>query len=282
MTKTFKISFTVFLLLCGTLNVFAADSAVQSKSSANQPQKSKESPLSFGVDYLFIIDQNQSRSVKSSKHSLDLSGSYGFTQSLSAGLGTAVKWNADGNNVKKTEDNPKWEDLEIQLGYKTKTNKDINLGVELIDALPTGYESRTEGVRNTIGVLGTTGRSFFNKAVNLSAAVGANAIMQTYDYSITTGESNPDSMYLAKIGLGLKIFSGFSLGASYQLWSFHFINGENNLARNQTSLSAKYNFKNITALASYSFGNYDKSDGYKFLFVDDTRQIISLGVAFEI
>lgn len=287
-SSAWQIHLILSLLFIGITSSAAGSSkntsAMQGKTSLKNSEKNKKAdgPFSFGLSYLFVQDQNQNRPVKTSKHNFEIFGDYSLSESVQAGLSSTVIWTADGKNVKKTEDNPRWEDLDLQLSYSKELESAWSYNIAVSDALPTGYESRTEGVRNTIGTQGTISKGVFAKKLNFSATAGASYIWQTYDMSVTTGESNPDSLYTGKIAASYKLMDSLSMGASYTLWSFHFINGENNLARNQAAASIKYSFKNFVTTASFSLGNYDKSDGYKFLFVDDTRQIISLGVAFEI
>ncbi len=262
---------------------FAQNPVPQSKTTVQKAAREKqESPFSFGASYLFASDQNQITSKKSSRHTLGVSAGYAFNKNWNTGVGTNVLWSAEGNNVQKKEDNPRTEDLELSLDYTPNMAPDWKSALAVTDALPTGYESRTEGVRNTIGAMGSLTRLFFNKKFSLFASGSANFIAQTYDYSITSGESNPDSLYTGRLGASYKLYDGLSVNVSYSLWTFHFINGENNLARNQTSVGAKYKLVNFSVFTSYSVGNYDKSDGYKFLYVDDMRQMVSIGVSFEI
>jgi hypothetical protein len=259
----------------------AASGHLQTVATA-KPLPKKESPFGGGVEYSFKSDQNQITSKKTSKHELGLSGEYSFSEAFKTSAETSVQWQAEGNNVQKKEDNPNWQDLEIGLSYTGQPFQNLKATVAVSDSLPTGYESRTEGVRNTIGLSGNLARTFFANKFVVTGGGSGSYIGQTYDYSITSGESNPDSFYTGTLAMSYQIIGGLKLGAKYVLWTFHMINGENNLARNQSILSISYSTKMFRSFIGYSVGNYDKSDGYKFLFVDDTRQILSVGVGFEI
>lgn len=249
---------------------------------AKKPVIKKERPYGASIVYSYSSDQNQQVDRKTSTHSLGLGAQYKLNSKLSTSVGTGLRWKAIGNNIENKESNPAWEDLDIGLSYSNRFHNDTKYSLSVTDSLPTGYESRTEGVRNTFTGSGSLSHSFFSDKLSVSGSAGATHILQTYDYSVTTGESNPDSVYQMSFAMGYRILEGLSLSAKYALSSFHMINGESNLARNQTSITASYSYWKVNGFLSYSVGNYDKSDGYRLLYVDDMRQMVTVGVGFEI
>jgi hypothetical protein len=275
-----------WVLMAGSQSALAAAAPVQrttlQKTIVAKPVAKKESAFGAGANYSMTTDQNQQTSQKTSRQQLALEANYKLTSNLSVELGTAVLWTADGTNVVKKEDNPSWDDLDIGLSYSNQILSNLKYSLGIVDSLPTGYESRTEEVRNTTTATGGLSSKFFDKKLTLSSNVSGAYIAQTYDYSITNGESNPDSLFRGNLSMSYKVLEGLSLTAAYSLWSFHMINGENNLARNQTNLTASYSYKNLNGFIKYGVGNYDKSDGYKFLYVEDYRQMVTVGVGFEI
>lgn len=253
------------------------------KSAVKAPPK-KETEKSWGLSssYSFSSDLNKAADRRPSKHRLDYGVEYKLSAQWAASVGSNFKWSADGNNIRKTEDNPRADDLEISIGTNGKILPQLAYMLGISDSLPTGYESRTEAVRNTVSISGGLSHSFFEKKIKTGFELGATSIQQTYDYSITSGDSNPDAIYSAKFSVGYSLIEPLKIGFDYGIWSIHLINGENNLSRNQTSLGMSYLYKNFKFFTKYSIGNYDKNDGYKLLYFDDTRQVVSLGVAFEI
>ncbi len=251
-------------------------------SSASLPDKEQKSPWGFGSTYTYSSDQMKTSEKRASKHKLDLGANYSFKNKLGIAIETNAQWIADGNNVRKTEDNVIMDDLEISLASSDELKSGLGYIWAISDALPTGYASRTEGTRNTLTALGGLSISFLKSKIKLGSVLSHSFIQQTYDYSVTSGESNPDSLTTATLGITYKPLAKLAFDIKYTAWSLHTINGENNLLRNQSALGAAYKFNEFAAFAKYSIGNYDKSDSLKMFYFDETRQTISLGVSFEI
>lgn len=250
--------------------------------SRTQKNTEQESPWGFGSTYTYSSDQMKTSEKRASKHKLEIGANYAFENKLGVSIDTNAQWSADGNNVKKTEDNLRMDDLEISLAMSNKLKSGLGYIWSISDALPTGYESRTEGTKNTVTALGGLSFSFFKSKFKLGSALSYSYIQQTYDYSVTSGESNPDSLTTATLGFTYSPLEKLAFDLKYTNWSLHTINGENNLIRNQSALGATYKFKSLATFVKYSIGNYDKNDSLKMFYFDETRQTVSLGVAFEI
>lgn len=259
-----------------------------SKSQVPPTQKStssivekNSSPWGFSSTLKTQTDMMTSSDKRRTNNSFQMEAGYSLQSDLSLSAGTDLSWTADGSNVRKTEDNPRWNDLEIGIQKSVKINPTFSLIMGVSDALPTGYESRTEAVKNTLSGSLTVSANLLAE-FSVTSTLQHSVIWQTYDYSVTSGESNVDGMTVAILGAHLKFFKNFKISGIYQIWNAHTINNENTLARNQSLLKVSYGFWQLKTFLQYSFGNYDKNDSLKGFYFDENRQSIAAGVSFEI
>ncbi len=236
---------------------------------------------SLGLAYMTSSDLNKPESQKTYRHNLAPSFSMKLSDAFGLGVNTGVSWFSEGSNVRNQQDNPSWEDLTVAASWGAKVLPESRLNLSLAESLPTGNESRQEGTRSVVAASAALASSFFDKKVGWTNTVSYVRLFQTYDVSITSGESNPESVVTAGSSLSFRLVKGLAFGANASVSSVHFINGEN-AARSSTGAFIGYGYSNWRANLGYSIGNYDKNDGYKFLYFDDTKRIASLGVSVEI
>jgi hypothetical protein len=265
-----------FVTLAGSFA--SAQTATRSKTAAAKPS----SPLSFGGSYLFSTDTLKDQEKRENRHRLELGVGYRLRSDLALGLENSLQWYSDGSNVPRQEDNPKLDDLEMSLAKSGDLPQVLKYKVYFANAFPTGYDSRTEGTRNTFTLGGGLSTQFLKESLSIGLGASISVLSQSFDYSPTSGESNPESVNTTILSTAWKPIKYFSMDISYTLWNVRTMNGENFLTRNQSSIGLKYSWAPVTASLRYSIGNYDKGDGFKLFYQDQMRQIVTLGVGFEI
>lgn len=226
-------------------------------------------------------DLNKPESKRPYTHTLDFNFDYELKKELSIGVGTGLEILADGNNVRNEQDNPSWNDLSLSIGWKLNPFSNSTLTLSASEDLPTGTESRAEEVKSVVGAGAQLASHFLNKRLFLTGETAVARIIQTFDISPTTLASNPDTVTKGGLSVSYVLGAGFAIGIAGDVRSIHFINGENAL-RNKASEFIAYRYRNWKFNLSYSFGNYDKNDSYKLLYLDETRRMVRLGVNVEI
>ena len=269
-----------FLILTCGLTAMAQGSSLRTTVSPN-PRREAPKDWNLTLAAASKTDLNKPESKRPYTHNLDISFGYDWLKDLSISMGTGLEMKADGNNVRNEEGNPAWNDLNVSLGWKTGLFSNSTLTLSASEDLPTGTESRAEEVKSVIGAEAALTSHFLNKRIFLASGASVSRIIQTFDYSPTTLESNPDTLTTAGLNLSYIVNGGWAVGVSGNAQSVHFINGENAL-RTSTSEFIAYRYRNWKFNLSYSFGNYDKNDSYKLLYLDETRRVIKLGVKVEI
>ncbi len=252
---------------------------VVAQSRTSRAETSKDWKLSAA--FSSATDLNQSDNKRPYTNTLDLGFDYDLRKDISASVGTGLVWLADGSNVRNEEGNPAWNDLSLSLGWKTNLFSNSMATLSVSEDLPTGSESRAEQVKSVIGTEAELDNPFFNKRLVLVNLLNISRLVQTFDSSPNTLESNPDTVTTGRFKLSYRIASHISIGASASAKSVHFINDENVL-RTNTSEFISYAYRNWNFKLSYTLGQYDKNDSYKFLYMDETHRFIKLGVQVEI
>ncbi|MGZ5278644.1 MAG: hypothetical protein ACXWC9_01800 [Pseudobdellovibrionaceae bacterium] len=226
-------------------------------------------------------DMNKPPEKRRVQHSFSTSFGYDLRKDLSTNIGTGFEMIAEGSNIRNEEGNPAWDDINVDLDWRTSIFSNSSFRASVSESLPTGSESRAEQVKSVL--VGEVGLStpFFRKRLNLTNSLNVARLFQTFDYSPNTLESNPDTVTSGALGLSYSITSYIMIGATASAKSVHYINGENVL-RTSTSEFISYAYRNWKLKLSYTLGHYDKNDSYKFLYLDDARQLVKLGVQVEI
>jgi hypothetical protein len=246
------------------------------------PKGKKESKdwsleLSYGVSTNLMKEEKN----RDYKNSLGSSFSLQNTKRLSSYLETSFQWLAQGNNISREENASGWNDLTLGFAYKYSLDDNWSLTGHLQNDFPTGNESRQEGIRAaTEGGLSTR-LSVFQKKLSFKLSGTLTKISNSYDYSRTTGVSNADTVSIGTIGTSYSPFSYLTLALSHKLCNIQNVHGEL-YGQSSSSLAVSTSYKRASASLSYSVGTYEENDGYRFMYVDDTKQMVKLGVGFEI
>lgn len=258
-------------------------SVIRVKKTARPAAEAKD--WSVGIDYGVSTNFANENSNRTYENSLEAAFSYSLGQvgHGKAGLtiGSGFLAYADGNNIRKEETNPVWNDVSIALSYGQKLFGDSKFVVELTENLPTGYESQMEGYKSVVALATSLATPILNDKLTLINTVAFSAIMNSFAESEATLEANAENIALYSFGVSYAIGAGFSVGAKAVAKSVHFTNNENQL-RTSTSEFVRYHGANWAASLSYLLGNYDENENYRFLYLDDTRRVFKLGVSFEI
>ncbi len=249
------------------------------------PITTKARNWSIGLGYGVSTNLANENSNRVYENSLDaeLSYSLGKIGNGEAGLsiGSGLLAYADGNNIRKQESNPIWNDIAIGFSYGQKVFGSSKLVLAFTENLPTGYESQMEGYKSVIDSAASLAVPFFNGSLSVVNTIAFSAIINSYAESTSTLETNTDNVTVYSLGINYVIGAGFSIGAKGVVKSVHFMNNENQL-RTSTSEFIRYKGSNWAASLSYLLGNYDENENYRFLYLDDTRRVFKFGVNFEI
>jgi hypothetical protein len=277
--KRFLISFLIFTTSSLAMAQGTSLRTVVSQARAGRAETVKDWKLSAA--FASATDINESDAKRPYTNSLDIGFDYDLRRDISASVGTGLVWEADGNNIRHEEGNPASKDLTVALGWKTKLLSNSMATLAASEDLPTGSESRAEQVKSVLGAEAELDSLFFEKNLVWVNSLGVNRLIQTFDSSPNTLESNPDTVTSVGTRLVYKVTSHIAIGAAASAKSVHFINGENVL-RTSTSEFISYGYRNWKFNLAYVLGQYDKNDSYKFLYLDDTHRFIKFGVQVEI
>jgi hypothetical protein len=283
----FKATFS-FILTVGLSSLAQAASAqpAPAKSSmattvVSSKEKKESKDWSLGFSYGASTNLMKEERNRDYKNVIGSELTIQNTKRLSTSLETSFHWMAQGNNISREEDASGWDDLTLGLAYQYPLADNWSLSASLQNAFPTGNESRQEGIRSATGAGLSTNVSFFQKQLGLNLSTNLTKVSNSYDYSRTSGQSNTDLVSVTSIGAGYSVTSYLRLSLSHSICSIRNVHGEL-FGQSSSSVSMGTKYKNMSASLGYSVGTYEENDGYRFMYLDDTKQVVKLGVGFEI
>jgi hypothetical protein len=267
---------TLFLLF-SCEPVFAQQQAL----SGEMKQKSllASRPL-FEFFYTGKTDLAQEESRKDFSHQLYLNSKYS-TQVADLSMGTGLIIEAVGNNITKENDNPSFDDLYLGISKGYQPHSRLNYIFEYEHALPTGKQSRIEEIKSI-----STGRvMILHQPARLKLSflhlLEASYVYNTYEVSPLSFQFNSDYNSRYEFRVSYSVTNSWKLGAKASIANVHFINGDNEI-KNSTSQFIKFQQKKWSTTLTHLMGTYDENDHVRFLYQDNTKQRISLGVEVEI
>ena len=271
-----------FILLLSSLTWAQVNSLSSSKVNLLKPEKK----WNLGLDYKVssnLLNEDSKRPynhILEAEYSVELgkiaSGEWG------ASVGTGFEGISDGNNFKNEKDSKLHiNDTDLSLFYSQKTFLESTLKVGISESLPTGYESQLESYLSIVGMSAALSTPFLNNKLKISNVVSINGIINTYSESPITKESNPNVITSYNIKFGYQLYKNLVFGIGAGARNVRFLNGENSI-RTSSSESISYNLSSMSISFSYLNGNYDDNDSLRFLFQDETRQVVKIGVSIEI
>ncbi len=199
---------------------------------------------------------------------------------LSFNVETGLSSIAQGMNIERTKANPMWEDLSLNLSYDRKLFKRSHLSISVGEALPTGYVSQMEAYKSILDLNLSFATPIFINSLVLKNHIGGAWIVNTYESSPNSLQSNPLLTGDYSIALRYIFNRNWSFGVSENFKTVRFINGADEMV-SASSESINYNFKSFSmALISWN-GSYDYNDSPATLYFDAYREIVSLMVSYD-
>ena len=254
---------------------------VQSKTKITVPLPAESKDWGLLLTYRVRTDLQKSGERRDFTHMFASEFYYDLNSQWTVSTNTAVRWIAEGQNIPKEQDNPSWDDLTTSIGYSMKLSPDLKWETSVSNDFPTGNDSRNESIKNTATVSTGLTAMYFDKALVLSSNLEASKIFQSYDISTVGGESNIDNETAIMATIAYAIFEQTKISFMHSFKSIRQINGELQ-SKNTSTVSVSYKYKQAKIKLDHILGNYEKSDGYQLLFVDDTKRVVRLGVSFDI
>lgn len=280
------LSKAILLVLCFLMfscePVFAAGKTTGARKAIVPTENKQESLNSYGLSYLGRTDLADQKEKKAYKHELDIGYSRKLNERYSLSFSTGLEASSIDNNVTKKEGNPAVKDLDTEISYSNKELiRQSIIGLAILHSLPTGYESRTEEYKSIIETKALIASKFFDHRMTVSNAVSFSYIFNTYKESPTTLSTNPDHMTKYGLEVAWALNKSWSIGLRGSAQSVHFIEADNELKTN-TAQFITYSRDSFKVSLSNLIGTYDENDSPRLLYLDDTKQVIALGVSFEI
>jgi hypothetical protein len=258
-----------------------AQSTLSTKVSSKPRTLEQIKAWSLDFQYGLKTDLATESDRRSYENAFGASYSYHFLKDWNASVGTGLVAEAEGNNIRREEDNPFWQDISIGVGWSHSVFSESRWLVNLTEALPTGYDSQMEGTRSIVTSETQLQSPFFKRRLTLINSLSASHLFQTYDTSSATGTSNPDWVTSYSLGLSYSLPAHFSLNFKGAAKTVHFLDGSNGL-RTSLAESLGYKFRNYSFYLSYFIGNYDENESAHMFTYDEDRRVVSLGVSIEI
>ena len=260
------------------------DQTFVNKSISKRPKAKddKEPKSDWAYAFLYKVSTNLASTGEKRRYTNGIGAdvSYSITKKISASMGTALNWKAEGQNVRNEQDNPAWDDLSAGIGYGDKLTETMTWSVGASNSFPTGNDSRAEEIKGVLGASAGLSMTFFEKSLSWANTVSASKYFHTYELSIVSGESNVDTNFSYSTKIRYSFAGGFSTGVGASIWTTTQINGEKKTGLSSAaSWSGGYTYKLVNVNVGYSFGNYERADGgYQLMLFDDTKKIVNLGV----
>jgi len=175
--------------------------------------------------------------------------------------------------------------------------KEILIGIDRkfeLDFLKPGVHSLAAGMDYTVllgdgaeyeGYLGMPSagirvQSIFIEKIKISNAFSAGFLINKYDYSPSTGISNPESWLKYMIGAGYRIYKTLFFNAGFGVKRSRRIDGLVTVAfGNELGLS--FSYKNFLAGLFLVNGSYFDATGIDLWYIDRYRRMIKFGVGYE-
>lgn len=281
----FKLFLTMILLnSAAAFSLPSADGKSSFKKTTAKKVEEPKSDWSGSASYSTSTNLAATGEKRRYSHSLSIGVSYAITKNVGASLGAGVSWKAEGQNIRKENENPSWDDISLGIGYSDKFSDDISYSLGMGTGFPTSYESNLEEIKGTLNVNSGLSLNFWEKRIGWSNSLSLTRYFQTYDYSIVSGELNAESNLSYTTNVSYRFGGGFSTSVGFSTWSTKLTNGEvsNGISfKSSSGISLGYSYKNWSFSAGYSVGNYDDTDGYQLMLYDEQKRSVRLGVGVE-
>lgn len=270
-----------FLMMVPFVGFAQPTKTVLSKAKVEKTKPSLGRAWSGSASYIVSTDLAKSGERRAYRHIFNTSLSYEISKQLSLSTGTALNWISEGQNVSNQQDNPSWDDLDLTLSYLDTYNSMISYSAAVSNGFPTGNDSRNEGIRDTVSLTSGLSLSFLDKLITWSNSLQGTKFFQTYDYSVLEAESNVDTTTGFSTAIRIAAARGLTLSLTQTWGSVKLINNEMK-AKSSARIGMTYGFGRFGFSFGHALGSYDRSDGYKFLFIDETKRSYNIGVSIEI
>jgi hypothetical protein len=258
----------------------AAGSAVSTKATTTSKNVPTISRSSYAIGYFAKTNLVTEPEQRSYEHEMSFDYSFALSEDNSIDLGTGLSASAQGSNFKREEGNPAWKDISLGFSNKTKVFKYSALESSIENSFPTGYESQQEQYKSTLGGKSSLINPLLNDRLIFLNTLAFEYIFNTYSESVTTLESNPENTLSYKTGLTFLLTKNWAIGGSAAFETVHFINGENKF-KNLSKAFLTYSFKTLTLSTAIANGDYRENESPRWLYQDDTKQIVSVGAKYE-
>lgn len=279
-------------------NVFAASNIVISRpkkqyveydsyfktsrmNSLSTKIKKDEKPWGLGFHLGSKTDISTPQNDRTYDQTLSLSGVYKIREKDSIGIQSGLSYYSVDNTITKEEGNPKWDDLSVSYSGDLREIRKIKFSHSVSTFAPTSYDSQYEGIKSGLsyGISASHNIYFLNIGHNLSA----NYTWHTFDYSPTTGRLNSPwtNSYTLSLGAPYRVNKQFSLGVSENISNRSSFDNDYFLVTS-TLLYGSWSFDKLKVSLNYVVGSYDENKTFRYFYVNEWEQKVSLGLSYDL
>ncbi len=271
-----------------TTTVICLSPAVEAASKKVSRVKPPTSSVDFGLAYGISSNLSEQSSSRSLEHSLASSVSYGSDKSWSARWGFALDYTyfsqdreiQVGANASSRAQQADWNAAELSLSFAGPFSDAWSGSVEGGGRLPLSETARLAGYR-ALPFLSGEARVQLSPQFVLGQSLRYTYIVNSYDVSPGSQKINPEHRASYRLVPLWNISRSVSLGLLAGLDQTRFLDGLDQINFTQGAL-LKVRMGQISTRFSYVTGGFSEPGMFELGYMDETRQILSAEIAYEL
>lgn len=284
--KLLKVLCCLMLSVLGSAPSYAATEGAANATSESTTEQKAEKPLSISLSYSIGTDLAEEYAPRKYSHSVYAAGAYTFSGDWVVGLMGSLSYESLGTDILTDEQADAKIDPSVRVGGGKKWSlgqymaAEHSLRASAFSAFSLSDEARYEGVYAIPGVSLALTSAFFDGVYKVTNSVGAEYVVNRFDYSPVSGEINTRNKYSYRMSHSVDIWGGLSAGANFTFVYLEKLDGTSNYNfSNGQQLS--YAYENWSLSVSHRNGGYTEFGDVDFWYIDKYRRLVSAEISVK-